>query len=106
MFNSIQGGFIGNAGAAPHNFFLAGSPGYFSERGVNDALFRRGMENTESGKRMQENIQRLREKIPTRFGSLQATGSYVPGMSATNDGLDHSRSYPAAASGFDNKRVS
>jgi hypothetical protein len=87
MFNSIQGGFLGNAGAVSPDSLLAGSPGYFSERGVNDALYRYGMENTEKGRKIQENIQRIREKIPTRFGGLQATGGYVPGLSATNEAL-------------------
>jgi hypothetical protein len=37
-----------------------------------DQLFRRGLENTESGKKMQENIQRVRQMLPQAMG--------IPGM--------------------------
>ena len=37
------------------------------QQGVNE-LFRRGMENTEKGRQMQENIQRLRQTLPQAMG--------------------------------------
>jgi hypothetical protein len=38
------------------------------QQGV-DALFRRGMENTEKGRQIQENIQRLRQTLPQAMGA-------------------------------------
>ena len=38
------------------------------QQGVNE-LFRRGMENTEKGRQMQENIQRLRQTLPQAMGA-------------------------------------
>ena len=38
------------------------------QQGV-DELFRRGMENTERGRQIQENIQRLRQTLPQAMGA-------------------------------------
>jgi hypothetical protein len=76
MFNfnprerSVQGGFIGNAGAPDTT--VAGTwardPFRQGQQPEADQLFRRGMQNTEKGRQMQENIQRLRQTLPQAMG--------------------------------------
>ena len=76
MFNfnprerSVQGGFIGNAGAPDTT--VAGTwardPFRQGQQPEADQLFRRGMQDTEKGRQMQENIQRLRQTLPQAMG--------------------------------------
>ena len=76
MFNfnprerSVQGGFMGNAGAPDTT--VAGTwardPFRQGQQPEADQLFRRGMQDTEKGRQMQENIQRLRQTLPQAMG--------------------------------------
>ena len=57
------GGYLGNE--AGMDGMLAGSPCYFMpENIIQDRLFRYGMDNTESGRQIQERIQQLRQRMP------------------------------------------
>lgn len=84
MFNfnprerSVQGGFIGNAGAPDTT--VAGTwirdPFPQGQQPEVDQLWRRGMQETEKGRQMQENIQRFRQTLPQAMG--------MPGMNVGN----------------------
>jgi len=64
--NSVQGGFIGNVAGNPF-----GSEFLIPQQspGEADRLFRQGMDNTESGRKIKENIQRVRQMLPQAMGT-------------------------------------
>ena len=72
--NSVQGGFIGNVAGNPF-----GSEFLIPQQspGEADRLFRQGMDNTESGRKIKENIQRVRQMLPQAMGT--------PGMMLMNN---------------------
>jgi hypothetical protein len=84
MFNSnplrksVQAGYIGNAGAPDTT--VAGTwtrdPFPQGQQPEADQLWRRGMQDTEKGRQMQENIQKLRQTLPQAMD--------VPGMNIGN----------------------
>jgi hypothetical protein len=67
--NSVQGGYIGNVAGNPFgsDFLIPRqSPGEA------DRLFRYGMDNTESGEQMKQNIERVRKMLPQAMqGGMQ-----------------------------------
>jgi hypothetical protein len=67
--NSIQGGFIGNIAGNPF-----GSGFLIPQQSPSEAdrLFRYGMDNTESGRKIKQNMQRVRQMLP------QATQGGIP----------------------------
>ena len=72
--NSVQRGFIGNVAGNPF-----GSEFLIPQQspGEADRLFRQGMDNTESGRKIKENIQRVRQMLPQAMGT--------PGMMQTGN---------------------
>ncbi len=85
MFNSVQGGFIGNAGAPDTT--VAGTwirdPFPQGQQPELDQLWRRGMDNTPAGQRIR-NLRDLMKSNPGAVFGPQAMG--MPGMNVGNMG--------------------
>jgi len=108
MFNfnprerSVQGGFIGNAGAPDTT--VAGTwirdPFPQGQQPELDQLWRRGMQETERGRQMQENIEKLRQTLPQAMGMPGMNIGNVGGMSGT---LNPFSGYMQAIANMQNK---
>jgi hypothetical protein len=83
--NSIQGGFIGNVAGNPF-----GSEFLIPQQspGEADRLFRRGMDNTESGRKIKQNMERVRKMLPqaTQGGMLPQQMNSMGNAAAGNMG--------------------
>jgi hypothetical protein len=62
-------GAIGNVGQLAGNPFSSSFVIPQQSRSEADRLFRQGMDNTESGRKMKENMQRVRQMLPQAMGT-------------------------------------
>ena len=62
-------GAIGNVGQLAGNPFSSSFTIPQQSRMEADRLFRQGMDNTESGRKMKENMQRVRQMLPQAMGT-------------------------------------
>jgi hypothetical protein len=81
-YNGDYGFPAGNpAGVASDANMLAGSPGYMpSSRDIENRLFDYGMQNTNRGRQIEENIKKIRESLPASLRGVKAAQAIpVPG---------------------------
>lgn len=109
------GGAIGAYSGFGPGGLVAGSPGYFSEDKVNDALFRYGQENTPRGQEIRQRIEELRQRLNLGTPRTPSAEAFTPNpYLATNTPLGQmaARFFPLSQEGrqgspanFDNKSV-
>lgn len=109
------GGAIGAYSGFGPGGLIAGSPGYFDEEKVQDALYRYGQENTPRGQEIRQRMEMMRERM--NLGAPRTPGASIPTGNpylATNTPLGQmsARFFPLSQEGrqgspanFDNKSV-